>query len=82
MYNATREEHDMKTRNALASLHVDDVAKVAARPAAGLDSLMRTLVDGLTNWNGRQMDMAALRRMDNRMLEDIGLTRADLDRAA
>jgi uncharacterized protein YjiS (DUF1127 family) len=82
MYNATREEHDMKTRNALASLHVDDVAQVAARPAAGLDSLMRTLVDGLTNWNGRQMDMAALRRMDNRMLEDIGLTRADLDRAA
>jgi uncharacterized protein YjiS (DUF1127 family) len=82
MYNATREEHDMKTRIALASLHTDDVAKVAARPAAGLDALMRTLVNGFANWNGRQMELTELRRLDDRMLDDIGLTRADLDRAA
>ncbi len=43
---------------------------------------MRTLVNGLAQWNGRQMDVAALRRLDDRLLDDIGLTRADLDRAA
>ena len=74
--------HVMKVDTGLATYDANELAKVAARPAAGLDALMRTLVDGLANWNSRQMDMAALRRMDNRLLEDIGLTRADLDRAA
>jgi len=75
-------DHVMKVYTGLATFNADELAKVAARPAAGLDALMRSLADGLANWNGRQIEITALRRMDDRLLEDIGLTRADLDRAA
>lgn len=72
----------MKTRTPLTSLHADDIAKVAARPAAGLADLTRHLADGIVSWNKRQMESTELRRLDDRLLDDIGLTRADLDRAA
>lgn len=80
--NALERDHVMKVYTGLATHNADELAKVVARPAAGLDAVMRTLVNGLAQWNGRQMDVAALRRMDDRLLDDIGLTRADLDRAA
>jgi uncharacterized protein YjiS (DUF1127 family) len=72
----------MKTNTGLTSRQADDVAKVAARPAAGLVDITRQLAGNIVSWNRRQMELAELRNLDDRLLEDIGLTRADLDRAA
>ncbi len=72
----------MKATTGLSPLDADNVAKVAARHASGLVDLTRRLTDGIAGWNRRQMEMTELRRLDDRLLEDIGLTRGDLDRAA
>jgi uncharacterized protein YjiS (DUF1127 family) len=82
MNSAPRKEHAMKATTGLSPLDADRVAKVAARPASGLVDLTRRLTDGIAGWNRRQMETTELRRLDDRLLEDIGLTRADLDRAA
>jgi len=57
-----------------------DTSRPAAGPAAGtLSRLVATIVAGFAAWREARMNRAALSRLSDRELSDIGLMRADLD---
>ncbi len=49
---------------------------------SGLDRLMSRIATSLIVWNERRMTRNALSRLSDRELEDIGLTRGDIDAVA
>jgi uncharacterized protein YjiS (DUF1127 family) len=72
----------MKINAGQVAHNAHELGRFAALPASGLAELTRQLADGVARWNRRQIEASELRRLDDRLLEDIGLTRYDLDRAA
>ena len=46
---------------------------------AAIDGWVGRAADGLLEWQRRQRDRATLRALDDRMLSDIGLSRADIE---
>ena len=44
-----------------------------------VDGWLGRIVDALLEWQRRQRDRAALSALDDRMLSDIGLSRADVE---
>lgn len=49
---------------------------------SGIDRLMSRISTALIVWNERRMTRNALSRLSDRELEDIGLTRGDIDAVA
>lgn len=50
--------------------------------AARISSLLHTAIETVSSWNDARMTNKVLSSLSNRELEDIGLTRADIDRVA
>lgn len=46
---------------------------------SGIDRLMSRIANALFGWNERRITRNALSRLSDRELEDIGLTRGDID---
>jgi uncharacterized protein YjiS (DUF1127 family) len=51
-----------------------------ASPSAVLTGLLTTLVDQVREWRARVRSRHLLQRLDERMLRDVGLSRADVAR--
>lgn len=50
------------------------------RPASfGMGSFARTLIDTIVSWHERRITRNELYRLSDRELDDIGLTRGDID---
>jgi len=54
----------------------------AHKVAARFSSAFHGALGSLTTWNDSRMTRNTLSSLSNRELEDIGLTRADIDRVA
>jgi uncharacterized protein YjiS (DUF1127 family) len=52
------------------------------RPAAGATTIIRKAFDAMLKWHDRSRARWDLLRLDDRMLSDVGLTRADVYREA
>ncbi|PRX38350.1 Uncharacterized conserved protein YjiS, DUF1127 family [Meinhardsimonia xiamenensis] len=52
------------------------------RSGGRLTSLFATLIAAVTEWNDARITRKALSRLSDRQLDDIGLTRGDIDRIA
>lgn len=55
-----------------------------SRPAQGLfggrlSTLVSAVIAGITAWNDARVTRAALSKLSDRELEDIGVTRADIE---
>lgn len=51
-------------------------------PSAGLGGFAAHIYDTLVSWNERRVTRNALSRLSDRELEDIGLSRGDIDLVA
>lgn len=58
------------------------VASAARLLGHELGFLAIRALDGLANWHERLRERDSLRTMDDRMLKDVGLSRADIAREA
>ena len=56
-----------------------DYANVRPMGAAVGSSVVRRLIDAVAAWNDRRITRNELSRLTDRELEDIGLTRGDID---
>jgi uncharacterized protein YjiS (DUF1127 family) len=54
-------------------------ASMPARPALGLGTALVRLVDTLLDWQERARERRHLSGLDDHLLRDIGLSRADVD---
>ncbi len=54
-------------------------AVAAARPAPGLGTLLVRLIDTLLDWQERARQRHHLSGLDDHLLRDIGLSRADVE---
>ena len=54
----------------------------SARPANQFSGLFGTLVGSVVAWNDARTTRGSLSRLTDRELDDIGLSRADIDRVA
>ncbi len=59
--------------------HAITLPGMPTRPRAGAGSFLLRLFDGLLTWQERYETRRHLRRLDDRMLKDIGLSRADVE---
>ena len=50
--------------------------------AARISGVLHTAIETAVSWNDARMTRSALSSLSNRELEDIGLTRADIDMVA
>lgn len=57
-----------------------DTAPSAAAPTFGLAAFVRRTFGTLTAWNESRVTRISLSRLTDRELDDIGLTRRDIDR--
>ena len=55
---------------------------IASAAVAHVDHALTLATDGLASWAQRIADRRALRGLDDHILHDIGLSRADVDREA
>ena len=61
---------------------VNAIVAGAATALAAVDHFLTLAVDGLATWAQRAADRRALRGLDDHILSDIGLSRADVDHEA
>ncbi|HSS63103.1 MAG TPA: DUF1127 domain-containing protein [Gammaproteobacteria bacterium] len=64
----------------LTAANGPDVAERLRAVRKGPFRLIRSLLHTLSCWHQRSLQRAALAELDDRMLKDIGLTRADVAR--
>lgn len=62
----------------VAYLLVDAVGRAGHAVIGGLARGLRPLSEAISRWQGRRSAVRALQKLDDRMLQDIGLTRADV----
>lgn len=62
--------------------YVDGFVRVARSALGTADRALTKVADGVANWSQRVVDRRALRALDDHILHDIGLSRADVEREA
>ena len=62
--------------------YVDGFVRAARLALGTADRALTKVADGAANWSQRVMDRRALRTLDDHILSDIGLSRADVEQEA
>ncbi len=57
-----------------------DISNTRATASLGLRAFFQRLVASISAWNDARLTRKALSQLSDRQLEDIGLTRGDIDR--